>query len=109
MDYRIEIEETETGFSAYSPDVPGVGVAADSRDEAERLLHEAIAFQREPDMVGMGDVLQFFAVEPHGANDFYRISATSVNTSGTVPLPRDLFYLSSGSRSVPMETARKSE
>ncbi len=47
MHYRVEIERTETGFSAYSPDVPGVGVAADTREEAEAMLLEAIAFHLE--------------------------------------------------------------
>jgi predicted RNase H-like HicB family nuclease len=45
--YRIEIEVTNTGFSAYSPDVPGVGVAGKTREEVETLLREAIALQLE--------------------------------------------------------------
>jgi predicted RNase H-like HicB family nuclease len=49
MKYRIEIETTKTGFSAYSPDVPGVGVAGKTREEVERLLREAIVFQQEDD------------------------------------------------------------
>jgi predicted RNase H-like HicB family nuclease len=49
MKYRIEIETTKTGFSAYSPDVPGVGVAGKTREEVERLLREAIVFQQEND------------------------------------------------------------
>jgi predicted RNase H-like HicB family nuclease len=47
--YRVEIERTDTGYSAYSPDVPGVGVAAETREDVERLLHEAIAFHLERD------------------------------------------------------------
>lgn len=47
--YQIEFESTDTGFSAFSPDVPGVGVAAETKEKAERLLHEAIAFHLEPE------------------------------------------------------------
>jgi len=47
--YRAIFEATDTGFSAFSPDVPGVGVAAGTREEAERLLSEAVAFHLEPE------------------------------------------------------------
>ncbi len=40
-------ERTGTGYSAYSPQYPGVGVAADTREEAECILKEAIAFYLE--------------------------------------------------------------
>jgi predicted RNase H-like HicB family nuclease len=45
--YRIVVEETPTVFSAYSPDVPGVGVAAETRGEAEQMLSDAIVFHFE--------------------------------------------------------------
>ena len=32
-----------SGYSAYSPDLPGVVAAAASRDEIERLMREAMA------------------------------------------------------------------
>lgn len=32
-----------SGFSAYAPDLPGVIAAADTRDETERLMREAMA------------------------------------------------------------------
>ena len=44
-------ERTASGFSAYSPQYPGVGVAADTREEAERMLQEAIAFYLEDSAV----------------------------------------------------------
>lgn len=40
--FSIEIEETENGFSAHSPDFPGIGAAAETKEECERLLAEAI-------------------------------------------------------------------
>ncbi|HXX15294.1 MAG TPA: type II toxin-antitoxin system HicB family antitoxin [Candidatus Eremiobacteraceae bacterium] len=42
--YLIVIEETATGYSAYSPDLPGCAAAGASRAEVERNMREAIAF-----------------------------------------------------------------
>jgi predicted RNase H-like HicB family nuclease len=55
-------EQTGTGFSAYSPQYPGVGVAAKTREEAERMLREAIAFYLEEaavsfDYVGISQIV----------------------------------------------------
>jgi predicted RNase H-like HicB family nuclease len=44
MKYLIVIEETATGFSAYSPDVPGCVATGSTRDEIEREMKDAIAF-----------------------------------------------------------------
>jgi predicted RNase H-like HicB family nuclease len=44
MKYLVVIEESETGFGAYVPDLPGCIAAAASRDEVTRLIHEAIEF-----------------------------------------------------------------
>lgn len=44
MKYLIVIEPTSTGFSAYSPDLPGCVSTGASREECERNMHEAIAF-----------------------------------------------------------------
>jgi predicted RNase H-like HicB family nuclease len=42
--YLIVIEPTETGFSAYSPDLPGCVSTGRTRKEVENNMHEAIAF-----------------------------------------------------------------
>lgn len=42
MRYLVVIEESETGFGAYVPDLPGCIAAADSREEVTKLIHEAI-------------------------------------------------------------------
>ena len=44
MKYLIVIEPTATGFSAYSPDLPGCASTGPTRDDCERNMHEAIAF-----------------------------------------------------------------
>jgi predicted RNase H-like HicB family nuclease len=42
--YLIVIETTGTGFSAYSPDLPGCVSTGRSQEEVERNMREAIAF-----------------------------------------------------------------
>lgn len=42
--YLIIIEETATGFSAYSPDLPGCAATGGSPPEVEREMHDAIEF-----------------------------------------------------------------
>jgi predicted RNase H-like HicB family nuclease len=42
--YLIIIEETDTGYSAYSPDLPGCVATGQTREEIEREMHEAIEF-----------------------------------------------------------------
>ncbi|MBW4473669.1 MAG: type II toxin-antitoxin system HicB family antitoxin [Stenomitos rutilans HA7619-LM2] len=44
MQYLIVIEQTTTGYSAYSPDLPGCVSTGSTREEVEQNMHEAIAF-----------------------------------------------------------------
>jgi predicted RNase H-like HicB family nuclease len=43
MKYLIVIEQTTTGFSAYSPDLPGCIATGHTHDEVEREMRGAIA------------------------------------------------------------------
>lgn len=45
--YRIIVEETETGYSAFSPDVPGCGSTGKTKKEVERNIQVAIQFHIE--------------------------------------------------------------
>jgi predicted RNA binding protein YcfA (HicA-like mRNA interferase family)/predicted RNase H-like HicB family nuclease len=45
--YLIVIEPTSTGFSAYSPDLPGCATTGATREECEANMHEAIEFHLE--------------------------------------------------------------
>ncbi|HEY5042815.1 MAG TPA: type II toxin-antitoxin system HicB family antitoxin [Verrucomicrobiae bacterium] len=45
--YLVIIEKTDTGFSAYSPDLPGCVATGGSRQEVEREMHDAIEFHIE--------------------------------------------------------------
>lgn len=42
--YLIVIEPTGTGFSAYSPDLPGCVSTGQTREEVERNMKDAIEF-----------------------------------------------------------------
>ena len=44
MRYLIVIEKSTTGYSAYSPDLPGCVSTGATVEEAERNMHEAIDF-----------------------------------------------------------------
>lgn len=44
MKYLVIYEKSETGWGAYAPDLPGLGVAAKTLDEAKELIREAIDF-----------------------------------------------------------------
>lgn len=45
--YAVVFEKTETGWSAYAPDLPGLGVAAVTFEETEQLIREGIEFHIE--------------------------------------------------------------
>ncbi len=45
--YLVVIEEATTGFSAFSPDLPGCVATGATREEVEREMQAAIAFRIE--------------------------------------------------------------
>ena len=45
--YAVILDKTETGYSAYVPDLPGCVAAAPSLAETQRLIREAIQFHIE--------------------------------------------------------------
>jgi predicted RNase H-like HicB family nuclease len=44
MRYAVIVEEGETSFGAYVPDLPGCVAVAETRDEVLHLIEEAIEF-----------------------------------------------------------------
>ncbi|HRI12671.1 MAG TPA: type II toxin-antitoxin system HicB family antitoxin [Verrucomicrobiota bacterium] len=42
MRYAIVIERGDTSYGAYVPDLPGCVAVGETRDEAVKLIHEAI-------------------------------------------------------------------
>jgi predicted RNase H-like HicB family nuclease len=47
MRYLIIYEKSATGWGAYAPDLPGLGVAAETLDEVKELIREAVEFHLE--------------------------------------------------------------
>lgn len=47
MSYAVVIEKGETSYGAYVPDLPGCVAVAETREEVEELIKEAIEFHLE--------------------------------------------------------------
>ncbi len=47
MKYLVIYEKSATGWGAYVPDLPGLGVAGSTLDEVKKLIREAIDFHIE--------------------------------------------------------------
>lgn len=45
--YAVVFGKTDTGWTAYAPDLPGLGVAGASFEETEQLIREGIEFHIE--------------------------------------------------------------
>ena len=70
MKYLIVIEETATGHSAYSPDVPGCVATGRTRDDVEREMREAIAFH----LSGLKE--EGLAIpQPHASSSYVEVPA----------------------------------
>ncbi len=70
MKYLIVIEETKTGYSAYSPDLPGCVAAGASKEEVETNMKDAVAFHLE----GM-DREGLEAPKPHSFSTYLDVPA----------------------------------
>ena len=46
-EYAAVFEKTSAGWSAYAPDLPGLGVAEPTFEKTEELIREGIAFHIE--------------------------------------------------------------
>ncbi len=60
MHYVIVIERTETGYSAYVPDLQGCVSVGDTREEIENNVQDAILFHLE----GMKMALKYQVLKP---------------------------------------------
>lgn len=47
MNYAVIIEKGETSYGAYVPDLPGCVAVAETKEEVEALIKEAIQFHLE--------------------------------------------------------------
>ncbi len=47
MKYLVIYDKSTTGWGAYAPDLPGLGVAGTTLDEVKELIREAMEFHLE--------------------------------------------------------------
>ena len=70
MKYLIVIEPTATGFSAYSPALPGCIATAATREQVAHEMREAIAFHIEGLREAGAEVPQ-----PHSSSTYVEVPA----------------------------------
>ncbi len=68
--YPVVIEQTGTGYSAYSPDVPGCVAAGVTEEDTRRDLQEALTAHFEA-MREVGEPIP----EPHTSVDYVEVAA----------------------------------
>jgi predicted RNase H-like HicB family nuclease len=68
--YPIIIERTGTGFSAYSPDIPGCAAVGDTFEETRQSFREALEFHLEG-MRLAGEAIP----EPSSSVDYVEVAA----------------------------------
>lgn len=70
MKYLVIIEKTKTGYSAFSPDLPGCIAAGSSKEKVEKNMREAIAFHLQ----GM-DQEGLEIPRPHSSSTYLEVPA----------------------------------
>jgi predicted RNase H-like HicB family nuclease len=68
--YPVIIEQTGTGYSAFSPDVPGCAAAGDTPEDTRSNFQEALAAHFEA-MREIGEPIP----EPHSSVDYVEVTA----------------------------------
>ena len=68
--YLVVIEQTDGGYSAYSPDLPGCVSTGGTRDEVERNMGEAIRFHLD----GLRQE-NYEVPEPHSYSTYVEVTA----------------------------------
>jgi Uncharacterized conserved protein len=67
--YPVVIEQTATGYSAYSPDVSGCVAAGDTEEETRRNIQDALTAHFHV-MRDLGDQIP----EPHTSVDYVEVA-----------------------------------
>ncbi len=70
MQYTVIVEKGAASWGAYVPDLPGCIAAGDTREEALRLIREAIEFHVEG-LLEQGESVP----EPHSFSELVEIDA----------------------------------
>ena len=69
--YSVVIEQTGTGYSAYSPDIDGCAATGETLEETRRNFQDALAAHFEA-MREVGEPIP----EPHSSVDYVEVAAT---------------------------------
>jgi predicted RNase H-like HicB family nuclease len=70
MKYLVIIEKTGTGYSAFSPDLPGCVATGSGKEEVEKNMKDAVAFHLE----GM-DQAGLEVPKPHSFSTYLEVPA----------------------------------
>lgn len=70
MQYLVVIEQGQSSFGAYVPDLPGCIAAADTREEVSMLMQEAIELHIE-DLKAQGRPIP----TPHSSSELLSVDA----------------------------------
>ena len=70
MQYLVVIEQGQSSFGAYVPDLPGCIAAADTREEVSTLIQEAIELHIE-DLKAQGHPVP----SPHSSGELVSVDA----------------------------------
>ncbi len=68
--YALVIERTSTGYSAYSPDVPGCAAAGDTEEDTRRIFQDALTAHFEA-MREVGEPIP----EPRSSVEYVEVAA----------------------------------
>ncbi len=68
MRYMVVVEEGETSYGAYVPDLPGCVAAGETREEVLQLIQEAIELHVE-DLKSGGQAVPV----PHSSSEFVEV------------------------------------
>ena len=71
MRYMVVIEEGETSFGAYVPDLPGCVAVGETEEEVKQLIQEAVEFHLE-DLAGKGAEIP----KPSSKSEYVEVLAT---------------------------------
>ena len=74
MKYLIVIEKTDTGFSAYSPDVMGYAASGKTKREVEAQMQEALEFHLQGLALDNEEIPR-----PHTYSNYVEVSTTAVD------------------------------
>ena len=69
MQFTVILEQGESSWGAYVPDLPGCIAAGDSRDEVLKLIHEAVELHIE-DLKEQGELVP----QPRSFGEFVDIA-----------------------------------